>query len=277
MRRVARDLRTLYAHDHCAGTRARWPIMSQDGGIRPVAARKFIAQVVFARRAGSSVPGCGCGFDIVEESLKYQVMKRPHPLTPDRLVLPGRAALERVANNCRVFSRLQLEPVLAVQLIRPGHPERARGTRAVELFPEHRPGVVQAASLPPGSRSDLRRPDTVEVSDKVGDPLRRRRDNPFVEVLDLHRSSPHRSCTAATKETQRFGPFRPRKRSCRAACCDVRPAGLVPEHDDLLVGRRDDPRVHAPFVPGWLQGSQIWSKPVLSPACRAVAPWTDPP
>jgi hypothetical protein len=56
-----------------------------------------------------------------------------------------------------------------------------------------------------------------------------------------------------------------------------RPAGLVPEHDDLLVGRRDDPRVHAPFVPGWLQGSQIWSKPVLSPACKAVASWTDPP
>jgi len=47
--------------------------MSQDGGIRPVAARKFIAQVVFARRAGSSVPGCGCGFDVVEESLKCQV------------------------------------------------------------------------------------------------------------------------------------------------------------------------------------------------------------
>jgi hypothetical protein len=47
--------------------------MSQDGGIRPVAARKFIAQVVFTRRAGSSVPGCGCGFDVVEESLKCQV------------------------------------------------------------------------------------------------------------------------------------------------------------------------------------------------------------
>ena len=31
-------------------------------------------------------------------------------------------------------------------------------------------------------------------------------------------------------------------------------AALVPEHDDLLVGRGDDPRVHAPFGPGWLQG-----------------------
>src|SRR5215469_8510234 len=31
-------------------------------------------------------------------------------------------------------------------------------------------------------------------------------------------------------------------------------AALVPEHDNLLAGRRDDPRVHAPFVPGWLQG-----------------------
>src|SRR5260370_8543848 len=132
------------------------------------------------RRAGSSGTGCDCGFDVVEESLKYQVMKRLDPLTPDRLVLPGRAAFDGVADNRRASSRLQLEPVLAVQLIRPDHPERARGTRAVELFPEHQPGVVQAVSLPPGSRSDLRRPDTVEVGDKVGDPLWRRRDHPFV-------------------------------------------------------------------------------------------------
>ena len=34
-----------------------------------------------------------------------------------------------------------------------------------------------------------------------------------------------------------------------------RPAGLVPEHDDLLVGPGDHPRVHDPFVPGWLQGA----------------------
>jgi len=150
------------------------------------------------RRAGSSVTGCDCGFDVVEESLKYQVMKRLDPLTPDRLVLPGRAALERVANNCRVFARLQLEPVLAVQLIRPDHPERTRGTRAVELFPEHRPGVVQAVSLPPGSRSDLRRPDTVEVGDEGSDPLWRRRDNPFVAVPDLHPplSSPFQAANA---------------------------------------------------------------------------------
>src|SRR5260370_12701773 len=208
MRRVARDLRTLYAHDHCAGTGAAWPLMSQDGGIRPVAARTSIAQVVFARRAGSSVPGCGCGFDVVEESLKYPVMKRLDALTPDRLVLPGRAADERVAKNRRVFGRLQLEPVLAVQLIRPDHPERARGTRAVELFPEHRPGVIQTVSLQPGGGSDLRRPDTVEVSDEGSDPLWRRRANPFVAALH-----PHPPLTAPLVHS------RPKKRS-----------GSVPSH-----------------------------------------------
>src|SRR5260370_41018209 len=183
--------------------------MSQDGGIRPVAARKFIAQVVFARRAGASVPGCGCGFDVVEESLKYQVMKRPDPLTPDRLVLPGRAALERMANNCRVFAKLQLEPVLAVQLIRPDHPERARGTRAVELFPEHRPGAIQTLSMPPGSRADLRRPDTVEVGDEGSDPLWRRRDNPFVAVLYLPHPSPHPPLPAAAQKTPPVRALRP--------------------------------------------------------------------
>src|SRR5258708_29367796 len=209
-------------------------------------------------------------------------MKRPDPLTPDRLVLPGRAALERMANNCRVFAKLQLEPVLAVQLIRPDHPERARGTGAVELFPEHRPGVIQTVSMPPGSWSDLRRPDTVEVGDEGSDPLWRRRDNPFVAVLDLHHSSPHRSCTAATKETQRFGPFGPRKRSCRAACCDIRPA---------ITGRRGwcqstttswsvpatTRRSRSRFDQLRCKGSQIRSQPVPSPACRAGAPCEDPP
>ena len=54
-------------------------------------------------------------------------------------------------------------------------------------------------------------------------------------------------------------------------------APLVPEHHDLLVGRGDDPRVHPPFAPGRLEGSQTWSKPVLSLACRAVAPQKDRP
>src|SRR6266704_4696896 len=198
MRRVVRDLRTLYAHDHCAGTRARWPIMSQDGGIRPVAARKFIAQVVFARRAGSSVSGCGCGFDVVEESLKYQVMKRLDPLTPDRLVLPGRAALDHVTNNRRAFGEFQLEPVLGLQLIRPDHPERTRGARTIELFPEHQSHVVQTVSLQQGSRSDLRRPDTAEVRDECSDLLWRRRDDPLVAVRDLHSCVTSRGAVAET-------------------------------------------------------------------------------
>src|SRR5215471_14541268 len=137
-------------------------------------------------RAGPSVAGYDGGFDLVEESLEYLVMKGLDPLTPNRLILPGRAALDGVAKNRRALGRLQLEPVLALQPIRPDYPERTHGTRAVELFPEHQPSVVQAVSLPPGSRSDLRRPDTVEVGDEVGDLLWRRRDNSFVAVPDLH-------------------------------------------------------------------------------------------
>src|SRR6266571_6870486 len=45
--------------------------------------------------------GCGRGLDVIEECLEYQVMQRLDPLTPDRLVLPGRAALKRVAQNGR--------------------------------------------------------------------------------------------------------------------------------------------------------------------------------
>jgi hypothetical protein len=40
------------------------------------------------KEAGPSAAGCDCGFDVTEESLKHQVMKRLDPLTPDRLVLP---------------------------------------------------------------------------------------------------------------------------------------------------------------------------------------------
>src|SRR6266496_4388819 len=119
--------------------------------------------VLLEGEACPSVAGCDCGFDVIEESLKYPVMQRLDPLAPDRLVLPGRAALDRVADNRRAFGGLQLEPVLALQLIRPDHPERARGPRAIELFPQHQPGIVQTVSSPLGSRCDLRRPDTAEV------------------------------------------------------------------------------------------------------------------
>src|SRR6266498_3108882 len=149
------------------------------------------------RRGGSSVVRCECGLDVIKESLKYQVMKRLHPLTPDRLVLPDRPALDGVANNRRAFCKLQLEPVLGLQRIRPDDPEGTRGTRAIELFPEHQSGVVQTLSLQPRSRSDLRRPDTVEVRDECSDPLWRRRDNPLVAVPDLHPplTSPLVHCT----------------------------------------------------------------------------------
>src|SRR6266568_4727379 len=130
--------------------------------------------------------GCGRGLDVIEECLEYQVMKRLDPLTPDRLVLPGRAALKRVAQNGRAFGRPQLEPVLALQLIRPHHSGRTHGTRAIELFPKHQPGVVQTVSVQPGSRSDLLRPDTIEVRDECSDPLWRRRNSPLMTVPDLH-------------------------------------------------------------------------------------------
>src|SRR5260370_827173 len=113
-------------------------------------------------------------------------MKRLDPLTPDRLVLPGRTALERVAQNGGALGQLQLEPVLALQLIRPDHSERTRGTGAIELFPEHEPGVVQTVCVQPGSRSDLPRPDPIEIRDQCGDPLWRRRDDPLMAVPDLH-------------------------------------------------------------------------------------------
>src|SRR6266511_3865219 len=97
--------------------------------------------------AGPSVAGCDCGFDVVEESLKDQVVKRLDPLTPDRLILPDRPALDGVANNRPALDRLQLKPVLCLQPIRPDDPEGTRGTRTIELLPQHQPGVVQTTSL----------------------------------------------------------------------------------------------------------------------------------
>src|SRR5215467_13287237 len=161
--------------------------------------------------------GCDCGFDVIEESLKYQVMKRPDPLMPDHLVAPGRVALDGVANNRRAVGHLQLKPVLALQLIRADDPERPLGTRAIELFPEHQPGIEQAVPLRTGNRSDLSRPDTVEVRDKYSDPLRRCRDNPFVEFPDLH--SPLTLPAGYYDKHKRFTGRSPRpwKRSFRAA------------------------------------------------------------
>src|SRR5215475_6034101 len=131
-------------------------------------------------------------------------MKWLDPLAPDHLILPHRAALDGVADNRRAFGRFQLEPVLAVQPSRPDHAERARGTGAVDLFPDHDPGVVQTMSPPLGGRSDLRRPDAAEVGDKGSDPLWRRRDHPLVVVPDLHR--PRTSPRAPRPACRRHDP-----------------------------------------------------------------------
>src|SRR5215813_7601436 len=144
-----------------------------------------------------SITGCDCCFEIIEESLKYPVVKRLDPLAPDRLVFPGSAALDRVADNCRAFCTLQLEPVLALQFRRADNPERTRRPRAIELLPQHQPSVEQAVSLRPWSGSNLRRPDPVEVGDECSDPRRWCRDNPFVKLPDLHpplTSPPAPSC-----------------------------------------------------------------------------------
>ena len=73
-------------------------------------------------------------------------MDRGYVLQPDLLVLPDRAAVDRVTNNRAAVDVLQLEPVLDPQLIRPDHSESPGGTRAIELFPEHRSRLVPAMS-----------------------------------------------------------------------------------------------------------------------------------
>ena len=94
----------------------------------------------------ASMAGGDCCFEVIEDSLKYPVMKRLDLLTPDRLVFPDSAALNRVTDNCRAFCRLKLKPVLALQLRRADNPECTRRPRAIELLPQHHPSVEQAVS-----------------------------------------------------------------------------------------------------------------------------------
>src|SRR6516162_541752 len=131
-------------------------------------------------------------------------MKRLDPLTPDRLVRPGRVTLDGVAQEGRAVGQLQLEPVLALQPLRPDHPERTCGAGAIELFPEHEPGVVQAVPVQPGRRSDLPRPDAVEVRDEGSDPFWRRWDDPLMAVPDLHPPLTSSFVPVDCVETQRF-------------------------------------------------------------------------
>src|SRR5262249_20838381 len=138
--------------------------------------------------AGRQGPAAAAAATFSRRASRIKVMKWLDPLAPDHLVLPGRASLDGMADNRRAFGRFQLEPVLALQLNRPDHPERARGAGAVGLLPNQYPRRGQTVSLPLGSRSDLRRPDAAEVGDKGSDPLWRRRDHPLVVVPDLHRT-----------------------------------------------------------------------------------------
>src|SRR5215813_5621916 len=157
------------------------------GNDQPVKARHS-THIGGQTAAGRQGPAAAAAATFSRRASRIKVMKWLDPLAPDHLVLPGRASLDGMADNRRAFGRFQLEPVLALQLSRPDHAERARGAGAVELFPDHDPGVVQTVSLPLGSRSDLRRPDAAEVGDKGSDPLWRRRDHPLVVVPDLHRT-----------------------------------------------------------------------------------------
>jgi hypothetical protein len=64
-------------------------------------------------------------------------------------------------------------------------------------------------AVPPRSRSELRRPDTVEVGEEFSDPLCRRRDHPLVAVPDLHPmlTSPLVLCAQRRDATVRFLPI----------------------------------------------------------------------
>jgi hypothetical protein len=62
--------------------------------------------------------------------------------TPAGAMCSARAALDGLADNRPALYRLQLEPVLCLQRIRPDDPESTRGSRTIEHFPEHQPGVV---------------------------------------------------------------------------------------------------------------------------------------
>jgi Beta-lactamase len=75
------------------------------------------------------------GLHVVEDSLKFQVVTRLDPLTPERLIPACRVTFDGVAQYRRACRGLHLEPVLNPQFIRPDHPERAQGTRAIEFFP----------------------------------------------------------------------------------------------------------------------------------------------
>src|SRR5262249_38602441 len=70
-------------------------------------------------------------------------MKWLDPLAPDHLVLPGRASLDGMADNRRTFGRFQLEPVLALQLSRPDHAERARGAGRANSSPTMTPALYK--------------------------------------------------------------------------------------------------------------------------------------
>jgi hypothetical protein len=129
-------------------------------------------------------------------------------------------------------------------------------------------------SLQPGSRSDLRRPDTVEVRDERNDPLWRCRDNPLVAFPDLHPSltSPHVPCDQCRDATVRSP--RLRKRSCRAAASnehlpratDTRPTPPADGSGCFPPRTRPFP---LPFVsPCCRPSDQVACRPVTPRTCR---------
>jgi len=134
----------------------------------------------------ASITGCDCCFEVIEESLNYPVVKRLDPLAPDRLVFP--AAQPSSVWRTTVAPSVRSSPNQFSACNSGGlttRNARARA-RAIELFPQHQPGVGQAVPLRLRSRSDLRRPDPVEVGDECSDPRRWCRDNPFVKFPDFH-------------------------------------------------------------------------------------------
>jgi hypothetical protein len=112
--------------------------------LRPTAAEPPSAS---QGKAGPSVAGCDCSFDVVEESLEYQVMKGLDPLTPDRLVLPDhptstvwrRTVAPSASRGCQGFGG----PPVAAPL--PGLPPARRQCSGDAPFRKHDPGMLRLA------------------------------------------------------------------------------------------------------------------------------------
>jgi hypothetical protein len=88
--------------------------------------------------------------------------------------------------ECAGFCGLELEPVLALQLLRVDHSEGSRCARAVDLLPEHESRVVAAVCERARRGHDVGRPDLTELGEERGHSLRPGSHEPLMTIADLH-------------------------------------------------------------------------------------------